>query len=82
MSGTISASTIIEGLKIAMCGTSSPLPASGRAQACCLAFETPDNLYIVYVGSVSTATANLASIPTAKLRGILLTHYHSDSIDF
>ena len=68
-----------DGLKITLCGTSSPLPAPGRAQAC-VAVETPDHLYIVDAGSGSAATANLAGIPTVKLRGILLTHYHSDHI--
>jgi ribonuclease Z len=68
-----------DGLKITLCGTSSPLPAPGRAQAC-IAVETPDHLYIVDAGSGSAATANLAGIPTEKLRGILLTHFHSDHI--
>ncbi len=68
-----------EGLKITMCGTSSPLPAPGRAQAC-VAIETPEHLYVVDAGSGSAATANLAGVPTVKLRGILLTHFHSDHI--
>lgn len=68
-----------DGLKITLCGTSSPLPAPGRAQAC-VAVETPDHLYIVDAGSGSAATATLAGIPMAKLRGILLTHFHSDHI--
>jgi len=77
---TSSSSTVsFEGVRITMCGTSSPLPAPGRAQAC-VAVETPDHLYIVDAGSGSAATANLVGIPTGKLRGILLTHFHSDHI--
>ncbi|HIF74790.1 MAG TPA: MBL fold metallo-hydrolase [Porticoccaceae bacterium] len=77
---TSSSSTVsFEGIRITMCGTSSPLPAPGRAQAC-VAVETPDHLYIVDAGSGSAATANLVGIPTGKLRGILLTHFHSDHI--
>lgn len=68
-----------EGLKITLCGTSSPLPAPDRAQAC-VAVETPEHLYIIDAGSGSATTANLAGIPTQKLRGILLTHFHSDHI--
>ncbi len=68
-----------DGLKITLCGTSSPLPAPGREQAC-VAVETPNHLYIVDAGSGSAATATLAGIPTAKLRAILLTHFHSDHI--
>lgn len=75
---TVSAQAF-EGLKVTMCGTSSPLPAPGRAQAC-VAVETPEHLYIVDAGSGSAATANLAGVPTHKLRGILLTHFHSDHI--
>ena len=68
-----------DGLKITLCGTSSPLPAPGRAQAC-VAVETRDHLYIVDAGSGSAATAQLSGIPLNKMRGILLTHYHSDHI--
>tara|TARA_B100001093_G_scaffold497982_1_gene545545 strand:+ start:436 stop:1419 length:984 start_codon:yes stop_codon:yes gene_type:complete len=68
-----------DGLKITLCGTSSPLPAPGRAQAC-VAVETPDHLYIVDAGSGSAATAQLSGMPLDKMRGILLTHYHSDHI--
>jgi len=74
-----SPSVAFDGLKITLCGTSSPLPAPGRAQAC-VAVETPDHLYIVDAGSGSAATAQLSGIPLGKLRGILLTHYHSDHI--
>ena len=68
-----------DGMKITMCGTSSPLPAPGRAQAC-VAVETPDDVYIVDAGSGSAATAQLSGIRLDKMRGILLTHYHSDHI--
>ena len=74
-----SSTTIFDGLKITLCGTSSPLPAPGRAQAC-VAVETPDHLYIVDAGSGSAATAQLSGTPLEKMRGILLTHYHSDHI--
>ena len=68
-----------DGLKKTLCGTSSPLPAPGRAQAC-IAVETRDHLYIVDAGSGSAATAQLSGIPLDKMRGILLTHYNSDHI--
>jgi len=68
-----------DGLKIMLCGTSSPIPAPGRAQAC-VAVETPEHLYIIDAGSGSAATANLSNVPMEKLRGILITHFHSDHI--
>ena len=74
-----SPSVAFDGLKITLCGTSSPLPAPGRAQAC-VAVETPGHLYIIDAGSGSAATAQLSGISLGKLRGILLTHYHSDHI--
>ena len=77
--GQLTSSDIFDGLKVTLCGTSSPLVAPGRAQAC-VAIETPDHLYIVDAGSGSAATATLARVPTVKLRGILLTHFHSDHI--
>ena len=76
---TPSANQAFDGLKITLCGTSSPLPAPGRAQAC-VAVETPDHLYVVDAGSGSAATAQLSGIPLSKMRGILVTHYHSDHI--
>lgn len=76
---TPSTDAAFDGLRITLCGTSSPLPAPGRAQAC-VAVETPDHLYIIDAGSGSAATAQLSGIPLGKLRGILLTHYHSDHI--
>ena len=79
ISGQPASSDTFDGLKITLCGTSSPLVAPGRAQAC-VAVETPDHLYIVDAGSGSAATATLARVPTVKLRGILLTHFHSDHI--
>lgn len=71
--------TSLEGLKVTMCGTSSPIPAPGRAQAC-VAIETPDHLYVVDAGSGSATTAMLSRLPMEKLRGILVTHFHSDHI--
>ena len=68
-----------DGIKVTMCGTSSPIPAPGRAQAC-VAVETPEHVYIVDAGSGSAATANLAGVPGEKTRGILITHFHSDHI--
>jgi len=76
---TPSTDAAFDGLRITLCGTSSPLPAPGRAQAC-VAVETPGHLYIIDAGSGSAATAQLSGIPLGKLRGILLTHYHSDHI--
>ncbi len=69
----------IDGLSVHMCGTSSPLPAPDRAQAC-VAVRAGDALYVVDVGAGSARTANLMRLPLGQLKAILLTHFHSDHI--
>ncbi len=68
-----------DGLRVFLCGTSSPLPAPGRAQAC-VAILAGDSLYLVDVGAGSNLVAALGQLPMARLGGIFLTHYHSDHI--
>lgn len=68
-----------DGLRVFMCGTSSPLPAPDRAQAC-VAVMAGDRLYLVDAGAGSARTLNLARVDMSQLRGVLLTHFHSDHI--
>ncbi len=68
-----------DGLRVFMCGTSSPLPASDRAQAC-VAVLAGDDLFLVDAGMGSANTMNLHGEATQNLRAILLTHFHSDHI--
>lgn len=67
------------GLRVFMCGTSSPLPAPNRAQAC-VAVMADDRLYIIDAGAGSAVIASLGGLPFENLRGLLLTHFHSDHI--
>jgi ribonuclease Z len=68
-----------DGLRVQLCGTSSPLPAPGRAQAC-VAIEAGGSLYVVDAGAGSAQVAALTGLPMASLRAVLLTHFHSDHI--
>ena len=68
-----------DGLRVFMCGTSSPLPAPDRAQAC-VAVMAGDRLYLVDAGAGSARTLSLARVDMSQLRGVLLTHFHSDHI--
>ncbi len=68
-----------EGLKIFLCGTSSPLPAPGRAQAC-VAVLAGESLYLVDAGAGSAQVAALGRLPLERLRAVFLTHFHSDHI--
>ncbi len=67
------------GLRVLMCGTSSPLPVPDRAQAC-IAVLAGDRLFLVDAGARSPNVASLAGLPLARLETILVTHFHSDHI--
>lgn len=68
-----------DSLRIFMCGTASPLGISDRAQAC-VAILTPGHFYVVDSGAGSTDNLSAAQVPYQRLRGLLLTHFHSDHI--
>jgi ribonuclease Z len=68
-----------DGLKVLLCGTSSPLPDPNRAQACVAVFAG-GSLYLVDAGAGSARTAALAGLPLQRLAAVLLTHFHSDHI--
>jgi len=67
------------GLRVTLCGTSSPLPAPERAQAC-VAVQVEDRLYVVDSGAGSLQIANNANLPLQQLDSVLITHLHSDHI--
>jgi ribonuclease Z len=68
-----------EGLKVFLCGTSSPMPARGRAQAC-VAVLAGESLYLVDAGAGSAQVATLGRLPLERLEAVFLTHFHSDHI--
>ena len=68
-----------DGLQVFMCGTSSPLPAPNRAQAC-VAILAGESLYLVDAGAGSAQVAALGRLPMERLAAVFLTHFHSDHI--
>ena len=68
-----------DSLQAYICGSSSPLPAPDRAQAC-VAIMTPRHLYIVDSGAGSTSRVMQGRLPLNRLQGVLITHLHSDHI--
>jgi ribonuclease Z len=68
-----------DGLQVFMCGTSSPLPAPGRAQAC-VAVLAGKALYVIDAGAGSAQVATLGGLPLERLEAVFLTHFHSDHI--
>ena len=68
-----------DSLSAIVCGSRSPLPHASRDEACVLVIAGND-IYVVDTGSGSSNNVQLWSIPSNKIRGILLTHLHSDHI--
>jgi ribonuclease Z len=68
-----------DGLKVFLCGTSSPLPAPNRAQAC-VAVLAGESLYLVDAGAGSAQVATIGRLPLERLGAVFLTHFHSDHI--
>lgn len=67
-----------ENLRVYVCGSASPL-GMGQAQAC-IAVITPEHFYLIDSGAGSTDNINRLGLPTERLQGLLLTHFHSDHI--
>jgi ribonuclease Z len=66
-------------LSVLLCGTGSPLPDPRRAGACTLIAAGGD-LYVVDSGLGSTKNLLMWHVPLAKVKGVFLTHFHSDHI--
>ena len=66
-----------DSLKVVVCGSRSPLPAPGRAEACILV-EAGDDIYIFDMGNGSAVNLQQYQIPWSNVKGIFITHMHSD----
>ena len=67
-------------LRVFVCGSASPLGnVPDRAQAC-LAVIAGERMFLVDVGAGSASNIGRARLPMQNLRGVLVTHYHSDHI--
>lgn len=66
-------------LSVLLCGTGSPLPDPHRASACTLVAAGRD-YYVVDSGVGSVMNLVRWQIPLAQVRGVFLTHFHSDHI--
>ena len=67
-----------ESLRVFVCGSASPL-GTGQAQAC-IAVVTPEHFYLIDSGAGSTDNIVQLNLPTDRLDGILVSHFHSDHI--
>jgi ribonuclease Z len=68
-----------DALRVAVCGSSAPLPSADRAKACVAVFAG-GRFYIVDAGPESVENLVLWGIPLSAIGGVLLTHFHSDHI--
>jgi ribonuclease Z len=68
-----------DALRVAVCGSSAPLPSADRAKACVAVFAG-GKFYVVDVGPESVENLTLWGVPLASIGGVLLTHFHSDHI--
>ena len=67
-----------DSLRVFVCGSASPL-GIGQAQAC-IAVITPEHFYLIDSGAGSTDNIVQLNLPTDRLNGILISHFHSDHI--
>lgn len=80
MSGVVNEAPFADdALRVAICGTSAPLPSASRAKACVAVFAG-GRYWVVDTGPESTENLVLWRIPMARIGGVLLTHFHSDHI--
>src|SRR6185295_1524668 len=68
-----------DALRVAVCGTSAPLPSTKRAKACVAVFAG-GRFYVVDSGPESVENLVLWRIPLSEIAGVMLTHFHSDHI--
>jgi len=68
-----------DALRVAICGSSAPLPSAARAKACVAVFAG-GAFYLVDVGPESVENLVQWGIPLGTIKGVLLTHFHSDHI--
>jgi hypothetical protein len=68
-----------DALRMAVCGSSAPLPSEHRAKACVAVFAG-GRFYVVDSGPESTENLVRWNIPLSSVGGVLLTHFHSDHI--
>lgn len=68
-----------DGMRVLLCGSSSPLPHPTRAQACVAVFAG-GRFYVVDTGLGSWNRMALWRVPGERIGAVFLTHFHSDHI--
>lgn len=68
-----------DALRVAIAGSSAPLPSRSRAKASVVVFAG-GRFWVVDSGPESVENLVLWGIPLSRIGGVLLTHFHSDHI--
>lgn len=68
-----------DALRVAVCGSSAPLPSPSRAKACVAVFAG-GKIYVVDTGPESVERLMQWGVPLSEVAGVLITHFHSDHI--
>lgn len=69
-----------DALRVAFCGTGSPLLDPDRAQACTVIFAG-DRMLLVDAGTGAADSLQHLHLPQGRLAMVLITHFHSDHIN-
>ncbi|MDP6979667.1 MAG: MBL fold metallo-hydrolase [Myxococcota bacterium] len=79
--GTMSATMApIDGMRVVVCGSASPLGNDPERAQACIAVITPEHFLLFDVGARSPLRMAQARMPMQRLTGVFLTHFHSDHI--
>ena len=70
----------LNGLRVVVCGSASPLGNDPERAQACIAVLTPEHFFLIDVGARSPQRIAQARLPMGRLNGVLLTHFHSDHI--
>lgn len=71
---------LADGLHVALCGTGSPLPNPTRAGPCNVIIAGK-HIFVVDIGEGGGRNISLMGLPSSRIEGVFLTHFHSDHID-
>jgi ribonuclease Z len=69
-----------DALRVAFCGTSSPLGSDPRSAKSCTMVIAGGKIYVVDIGPEATEVINAWRVPMDRVAGVFLTHFHSDHI--
>ncbi|MBU0783369.1 MAG: MBL fold metallo-hydrolase [Gammaproteobacteria bacterium] len=69
-----------DGLHVGLCGTGSPFPDPQRSAPCTLVIAGKD-MFLFDAGSAAAKQISSMRFSTGQLKGVFITHFHSDHID-